>query len=267
MPEQTAKEVVEEVKEAPENPVEMEKPVEMAPPVEVEKPAGRPWYKRWWKKSDKGASESTKVERQGKTSDGKAVEETPPELPEAAKGMFSASGEPLIKAGYALKFSVSGSGRVEVADQIKTVSDKGAVSMPLVGIVACEGLTLKELADRLVDLYGKFIRAPLVNVDFVYEGKQGEISPWGAVVVYGLVRQPGMVSIPPTRNLTVSRAIQLTGGAERSANLSKITVSRLQKDGTKKRIVVDLMAVAQGLREKDIKLESGDVINVPESVW
>ena len=139
--------------------------------------------------------------------------------------------------------------------------------MSLVGTVPCEGLTLKELSDRLVKLYEQFIRAPQVSVSFVYEGKPGELSPWGAVVVYGLVRQPGIVNISPTRKLTISRAIQQVGGAEKTANQEKIAVSRLLKDGTKKKIIVDLLAVAEGFREKDIELESGDVINVPEKMW
>jgi protein involved in polysaccharide export with SLBB domain len=247
--------------------VKTEEPV-VTEAQEVEKPAAKPWYKLWSKKRVKKAPGNEEAERRGSGSVEKTVEAEPPEVPEEAKGKFSSSGEPLIKVGYALRISVSAGGKVEVAEQIKGVSDHGSISMPLVGIVDCEGLTLKELSERLAAAYAQFIRDPLVSVSFVYEGKQGEISPWGAVVVYGLVRQPGMVNIPPTRDLTVSRAIQLAGGADPKANQAKITVFRLQKDGTMKKINVDLVAVAEkGLREKDIKLEPGDGINVPEAVW
>ena len=247
LPQQTARE---EVKEK-----EIQSFEPMAPV------APRPWYKRMWRRGPvkEGALAEAKEDP--------PVEDVPPELPEEARGMFSASGEPLIKVGYTLKFSVSTGGRLEVTDQIKRVSDKGSISMPLVGVVACEGLTRKELSDRLAGLYEQFLRDPVVSVDFVYEGKPEEVSPWGAVVVYGWVLRPGVVNIPSTRDLTVSRAIQLAGGADKVANQSKIRVSRLQKDGTKKTIFVDLLEVAEGFREKDIKLEPGDVINVPESTW
>jgi protein involved in polysaccharide export with SLBB domain len=241
------------------------KPDDMVKAKTVAKPAPRPWYKRWWKKDGKNAPKSV---RTGKAPNEKPADEEPPELPEEAKGMFSASGEPLIKVGYTLRISVSTGGKVEVEEQVKTVSDNGTISMPLVGAVACEGRTRKELSSRLADLYGQFLRDPVVSVDFVYEGKDDEISPWGAVVVYGMVQRPGKVNIPSTRDLTVSRAIQLAGGADpKLANQEKISVSRLQKDGKKKRIIVDLLEVAEGVREKDIKLEPGDVINVPEIRW
>lgn len=210
-------------------------------------PAARPWYRFWGRKAP-GSGEAA-------------------ELP-SGKELFSPSGEPLIKTGYNLRMSVSAGGKMEMAEQVKTVSDKGAITLPLIGTVACEGKTVVELAKQLEKLYEQYIRAPQASVEFVYAGQPGEISPWGAVAVYGRVRQPGRVNIPPTRDLTLSRAIQFSGGALEDARQSAIEVTRRNKDGSKTRFEIDLEAVAKrGESEKDIVLEHGDMINVPQSVW
>ena len=269
----------------------------------VSEPARRPWYKRLWRKATPAgaeaapAPESVPVEEEAPPEEPTLVEEPIPVEEEAASepvrrpwykrlwrtravkspekidmlesdGMFSPSGEPLIKVGYLLRLSVSAGGRTEVPEQARKVSDKGEISLPLVGSVVCEGLTLQELSDKISKLYEQYIRDPLVSVEFVYDGRPGEISPWGAVVVSGEVNQPGRVNIPPTRDLTLSRAIQLVGGAPKTADESAIVVFRRLKDGSVKKIVVNLLAVTRrGQMEKDIVLEPGDSIYVPESVW
>lgn len=223
-----------------------------------------PWYKPWaWGKGDE--AKETEISASGGTNEpDRVVGQKPPELSPEARPMFSPSGEPLIKVGYSLRVSVSAGGKTEVAEQVKTVSDKGMITLPLIGAVRCEGMTLKELSDRLEELFGQFIRDPQVSADFMYEGRPGEISPWGAVIVWGAVRSPGRVNIPPTRDLTVSRAIQLAGGMDKGANEEAITVQRPQKG----KIVVDLLSAAKrGMPEKDIPVHSGDVIYVPLSVW
>jgi protein involved in polysaccharide export with SLBB domain len=216
-------------------------------------PAARPWYKFWGRKASAAGAAP--------------VDEKPVELP-SGKGLFSTSGEPLIKPGYNLRMSVSAGGKMEMAEQVKTVSDKGDITLPLIGTVPCEGKTVVELATQLEKLYEQYIRDPQASVEFVYTGQAGEISPWGAVAVYGRVRQPGRVNIPPTRDLTLSRAIQFSGGALDDAKQSAIEVTRRNKDGSKTRFEIDLDAVAKrGESEKDIVLEHGDMVNVPQSTW
>ncbi len=248
-----APEKVEELAK-PEAPEAAEAPQDAPAAVEAAPEAPAPWYKFW-------AGRKSKVTEKAGLPGGV---QKPPELPPEARPMFSPSGEPLIKVGYTLRLSIAAGGKIEVADQVKTVSDKGTISMPLIGGVRCEGLTLKELADKLGEQYGQFIREPQVAADFVYENRAGEISPWGAVIVWGAVRSPGRVNIPATRELTVSRAIQLSGGMEKGANEESIAVQRPQKG----RIVVDLLSAAKrGMPEKDIRLQPGDVVYVPLSVW
>lgn len=222
------------------------------------KPDKKPWYKPWGKKK---VTEPNAEEKLIEAAD-KAPELPPP------GAMFSSSGEPLIKAGYKLRISVTAGGKTELQEQVKTVSGDGEINLPLVGRFICEGLTLKQAGDKLETLFEKYIRDPQASVDFVYEGRQGELSPWGSVVVQGWVRQPGMVNIPPTGNLRLSSALQLAGGVKESADEEKILVTRRNPDGTVKRIFVDLVAVAKrGDSEKDLVLRHGDRIYVQQTVW
>ncbi len=257
---------------APIEPAQEAEASKPAPAVEEEAapvPAKRPWYKRLWRKAPaavngEGTEEAPEQAKASKPGVDIELSAISPE----ADAMFSPSGEPLIKKFYPLRVSVSAGGRVEVPEQVKTVSEKGEISLPLIGSVVCEGLTLKEVSDTFSKLYGQFIRGPQVSVEFVYEGRPGEISPWGSVVVSGDVGHPGRVNIPPTRDLTLSQAIQLAGGAPKTADQSSIVVYRRLKEGTVKKIEVNLLAVAkQGQRDKDIVLEPGDSIYVPESIW
>ena len=245
-------------------PVTEIKTVEEAKPApEVKEPAKRvkPWYKFWSKRD-------ARTNKAGDEPSPKPVAVVPPELKAETNAMFSANGEPLIKMGYLLRLSVSAGGKTELPEQVKTVSDKGEIVLPLIGPVKCEGLTLRELSDRLSESYKKFILQPQPVVDFVYTGQTGEVSPWGAVMVAGSVRQPGRVNIPPTRNLTLSRALQLSGGLEKVADESSIIVTRLNRDGTMKKMVINyLLVIKKGQRDKDIVLEPGDTVYVPESTW
>ena len=257
---------------------------ETAAPEQVKSP----WYKRLWPRRARGAEQETAAESESESADEPEAGEVEGEFPEKADsepdgkkageaepvagdemiGFFSEEGAPLIRVGYGLKLSVSAGGRVEVPEQMRVVSDKGEIALPLVGVVACEGLTLRGLSDKLSKLYEQYIRDPQVSVEFIYSGKPGEVSPWGSVMVDGEVRQPGRVNIPPTRDLTLSRAIQLAGGIPKTGNQTDIVVFRREKNGTVRRMVINLLAVAKrGQIDKDILLEPGDSVYVPESIW
>jgi len=102
----------------------------------------------------------------------------------------------------------------------------------------------------------------------VVQGGPDAISPWGQVTVLGRVKQPGRVNIPPTKDLTVSAAIQNAGGLDSSAKDSAIRVTRRLDDGTYQTMDVDLRAVgARGARANDLILRDGDVVFVPQMMF
>lgn len=180
---------------------------------------------------------------------------------------FAPDGAPYLRPGFSIKVSVIAGGIVEVPEMVRTISDKGTITLPLVGQVGCLGLTVRTLSERLTEEYSRFLKDPSVSVDYVYEGRPGEVSPWGWVSVYGAVNSPGRINIPPSRDLTLSRAIQFAGGLNRVARETDIRIWRRTHEGPR-RIVVNLLDIAKrGMIEKDLTLEPGDIIFVPESVW
>ena len=147
------------------------------------------------------------------------------------------------------------------------VDQKGDITLPLLlqSPVACDGLTLEALKQKLVKEYSAFYRQPQVTVTFApYDGRG--VSPWGTVTVLGEVASPGPVNIPSTMELTVTKVLQMAGGVKPFADRSAIKVSRCDKDGRITRTIVDLKEIGKGGRvDKDMALRAGDVVWVPET--
>ena len=179
---------------------------------------------------------------------------------------FTESGDPLLRSGLVMALSVRVGDKLEVQPMRVQVMDQGEILLPMIGTVVCDGLTLTQLKSVLEDRYGAFYRSPEISLSFLYE--EGGVSPWGRVLVQGRVMREGWVNIPATRDLSVSSAIQMSGGYNTSAKKSDIAVHRRQADGTTQRIPVDLERVGKrGEIERDISLRPGDVIYVPESKY
>lgn len=147
------------------------------------------------------------------------------------------------------------------------VDQKGEITLQhlLQQPVACDGLTLEALRAKLTKEYGQFYRQPQITVNFgPYDG-QG-VSPWGTVRVMGEVGNPGPVNMPPTMDLTVTKVIQLAGGAKPFADKTSVKVHRCDKDGHITTTRVNLKLIGEeGRFDKDMLLKSGDVIYVPET--
>ena len=177
---------------------------------------------------------------------------------------FTPSGEPILRTGYILRIAVSVGDMVEVNPFEVQISDKNEIILPYIGKVECDGLTINGLRSRLVTRYEEFFRKPDVTATFVI--RDAFTSPWGRVLVQGRVHREGWVSIPATRCLMLSDAIQAAGGFSQFAKRNNIRISRRLKDGTIKRFKINLEEVGkQGKTENDMRLKSGDVVYVFES--
>ena len=177
--------------------------------------------------------------------------------------------EPRIQPGHVLTITVISKGQREVFEPERRVSSSGTITLPLVGLVPVAGKTMTELMDMLHVKYAEFILEPMIDVSFMVDRSPGAVSPWGTVTVLGRVNQPGRISIPPTQDLTLSMAIQLAGGLDRSARDTSIRVSR-RKAETGEMEVMDVnlrSAASDGEVENDILLREGDVIYVPQRVF
>lgn len=177
---------------------------------------------------------------------------------------FDASGEPYLRAGFRVQVLVQVGDHVEVGPLTVQVDDNLEILLPTIGKVNCAGLVLNGLRSRLTSRYGEYIHNPEVTVSFVVDADGA--SPWGQVYVSGRVRSEGWINIPATRDLRVSRAIQMVGGFSTSANKEKITISRWV-GGERVKLYADLKAVGKdGKMDEDIFLKAGDSVYVSENI-
>jgi protein involved in polysaccharide export with SLBB domain len=175
---------------------------------------------------------------------------------------------PRAKPGLVLHVAVLVSGKKEIDEPSKRVSDDGVVALPLIGNVDVQDMSLTALSEDLTRRYREYYVDPQVVVDFVMDPDSDAVSPWGSVTVLGRVKKPGRVNIPPTQDLTVSRAIQRAGGLDTSARDSAIRVTR-RKNGDKTEVFeIDLRAVgSRGQAKDDLGLKPGDIVFVPEMIF
>jgi protein involved in polysaccharide export with SLBB domain len=173
--------------------------------------------------------------------------------------------EPKIRPGLTLKVSLS-TGSNKPDDYAKEVSVCGEVTLPQVGAVKCKDMTLGELQDALKKAYQEYYKEPTVTVQFMYGDNL--LSPWGYVRVMGKVSKEGPVNIPPTRDLTVTRALQLAGGVTPLGDQSSVRITRTMTDGKKRQIILNLEEIGKnGYVDRDIVLQENDVVYVPEIFW
>ena len=182
------------------------------------------------------------------------------------QAVYVPEGEPTIKPGLTLRVAVTASGAAAVEETLKEVNANGEILMPLIAAVKCEGLTIVKLQEKIKAAYKDYYIDPQVTVGFVYQDNSGMKSPWGSVLLSGEVGHPGPVNMTATRDLTVTRALMLAGGATPLADKTKVRVTRREKDGSLKRFIVDIDKIGkEGRSDLDIALKPGDVVWIPES--
>lgn len=86
------------------------------------------------------------------------------------------------------------------------------------------------------------------------------------VFVMGRVTRPGAVKAKLSEGITLLQSIADAGGLAEGAKEGSITITRKDKAGKEQKIRVNLKDIIKG-RKKDILLQEGDVVYVPESFW
>ena len=86
------------------------------------------------------------------------------------------------------------------------------------------------------------------------------------VFVMGRVTRPGAVKAKLSEGITLFQAIADAGGLAEGAKESAISITRKDKAGKEQKIRVNLKDIIRG-KKKDIALQEGDVVYVPESFW
>lgn len=118
-----------------------------------------------------------------------------------------------------------------------------------------------DLRDLLVNGNQK-LNIPIEPNDVVNVPVDREIK----VFVFGRVTQPGALKFKISERVTLLKAIAQAGGLAEGARKGAVTITRKDKAGKEQKIRVDLGDVLSG-KTKDMLLEEGDVVFVPESIW
>ena len=143
------------------------------------------------------------------------------------------------------------------------VTDSGELDVPYIGRVMAVDKNCKQLADEIKvalekDNYQKATVVLSLNVANRLLGK---------VYIWGQVRSQGALEIQLNENLKAGQAILKAGGFADFANKNKVQVVRgaSSANGEKQTFNLDMEQILEkGQTEKDIVLQPGDLIIVPE---
>lgn len=143
------------------------------------------------------------------------------------------------------------------------VTESGEMEVPLIGRVSAINKTCKQLAREIKPLLERdyFHQATvIIGLDSIGTKSRGRI------YITGQVRQQGGMDIMPDEELTVSKAILKAGGIADFGDKKKVKLIRKQPDGkTTTQTIINMIDILEkGRIEKDIVVEPGDMIVVPE---
>jgi polysaccharide export outer membrane protein len=163
------------------------------------------------------------------------------------------AGEYIIGSDDILQINVY---REEELNRKVKVSSDGQISFPLIGKVKVEGFTVPELEKLLNEKLREYLKQPHVTVF---------IEKYGSFSIIGAVNKPG--SYPLEGAVTVLQAISLAGGFTPIASPGGVKI--LRKEGEEEKVIeVDVGAITRGGdMSKDIPLQRGDTVVVPESFF
>jgi protein involved in polysaccharide export with SLBB domain len=123
----------------------------------------------------------------------------------------------LLGAGDTLRITVFG--EEDLSGSFK-ISDSGTITMPLIGPVVAQGLSVPDLQKKLVTvLNAKAVKSPDVTV---------QIDAYRPFFILGEVKNPGSYAYVP--DMTVLTAVAIAGGFTFRASQDEVSVTR-RKDG------------------------------------
>lgn len=169
----------------------------------------------------------------------------------------------VVSENYILKpsdvISIEVFQEVDLNKSVRIQGD-GSVALALIGKVKVAGMTAGEAQSLIIDLYNRdYLVDPQISLLVV------EFSP-KVIHILGSVNSPGVVSIPPDRDLTLTEAIASVRGVSRLGNPKSMTIKRVEEDGRARQMEVNFSRIIQDPNSKDIILKEGDTIWVPERI-
>jgi len=134
------------------------------------------------------------------------------------------------------------------------VRPDGKISLPLVGDLMADGLTVKQLQDTITDKLKDFITAPVVTVTITRIFSK-------SVSIVGQVQKPGVYTVGSP--MTVIELLARAGGPTIDAKTKKIKIFR-REDGKTLTFLFNYNDMISGKNlTQNILLRSGDEVVVP----
>ena len=141
------------------------------------------------------------------------------------------------------------------------ISEKGTITLPVVGEIEVAGKTLSEIESLIADSYYPEYSLERPNI-FVRLEERLEAPLFS---VLGLVNRQGNFPYPPDSKYNLMQAIGFAGGLDRIAEPHYATIYRLKQDGTITSAVFQIVNTGEKsiLKEAlNISIKPGDIIDV-----
>ena len=124
------------------------------------------------------------------------------------------------------------------------ISDSGTITMPLIGIIPVNNLTLEKLRQTISEKYADgYLINPVITVDLLENGH---------VYVMGEVRNPGQYEFQ--NKINALKAVALAGGFTYRANTEEFELLRNTDNKEEKKMMIDPYEV----------MIDGDIITIKE---
>ena len=147
----------------------------------------------------------------------------------------------------------------DLEKQVRIEAD-GTVSLPLIKKVKVADLTISNAQELITQLYNRdYLVDPQVSVLVI------SFSP-KLIRVLGAVNRPGVIEMPPDRDMTLTEAIASANGISRIGNPKSITIKRVDDSGKTQQFEANFNRIIMNANAKDMILKEGDTIWVPERI-
>lgn len=163
-----------------------------------------------------------------------------------------------IGAGDVVKIDIF---RVEEYSGQYAVLVDGTISLPLIGSVPVQGMTLAQMQTEIANKYSSYLKRPIISVSLVNPRPL-------KIAIAGEVNSPGSYNInldEQQKFPTVTDMLEKAGGIRTTADVSQVKIQRIWQ-GRKQTLYVDLWDLLQnGNLNQDISLRDGDSIYIPST--
>ena len=164
-----------------------------------------------------------------------------------------------LAPGYRVTYRV-----IEDQDDARsiTIADSGDLEVPYLGLVHAGGKTCLELAQQIKGLLEKklyYTATVMISAEVINKTRV-----MGKVYVTGQVRNSGGYDVPAGETMTVSRAILNAGGFSDWSDKRNVRLVRKTGGGRETRTINVQEIWEKGRLEKDLVVQPGDLIRVPE---